>query len=353
MPRLVVHLLRRIFRVLQGRSTAGQGLYLALMVALIVAYGSIGFYRFEAPVQEGLTPGDAVWWSVVTMTTVGYGDYFPHTWQGRWLVSLPVMVLGIGVLGYSIGVLTTAVLERHQKEVKGMLPYTKSGQVILCHFPNQETVLEVIEEIRADEQWKGRDIVLVTDQLEELTEPLRQAQVHFVHGHPSRESALQQAGVERAHRVVILSQEPGNPGTDNHSLGVLVTVRALNPQVYVVAECVAKENQKLLVNAGANEVAGLGTLAAGLLVQGMQDPGVNGLIAELVTNRTGHQFYIEPIESFRGTYQGLEQQLQSRGRYVVLGLLGPEGRQFLPEPGTAVGPGQRVMLIGTRRPAGL
>lgn len=349
----MIHFLRRIFRLLRGRSAAGQGLYLLAMVALIVGYGSVGFHHFEAPVQEGLQPGDAVWWSVVTMTTVGYGDFFPRTWEGRWLVSLPVMVLGIGVLGYAIGVLTTAVLERHQKEMKGMLPYTKQGQVFLCHYPSEETVLEVIEEIRADDQWKGRDIVLVTDRLHELTDALRQAQVHFVSGHPSREASLQQAGIAGAHRVLILSQDPGNPDTDNHSLGVLVTVRALNPTVQVVAECVAKENVKLLVNAGASEVVGLGSLTAGLLVQGMQDPGVNGLIAELVTNRTGHQFYIEPIATFRGTWGGLEQELQRRGRYALLGLIGAGGRTFLPDPATPVEPGQRVMLIGARRPAAI
>ena len=52
-----------------------------------------------------------------------------------------------------------------------------------------------------------------------------------------------------------------------------------------------------------------GSLTAGLLVQGLQDPGVNEVVAELVTNRTGHQIYVEKLTAFSGSYGELESMI--------------------------------------------
>ena len=340
--------LLRVFQSLRGKGRGFQPAWLLLLVLIVLLYGAIGFYYAES--EQGIDFATSIWWSLVTMTTVGYGDFFPTTFMGRWVVGMPVMVIGIGVLGYALGSLATAVIERRNKEARGMFPYEDGNHVLLCHYPNEELVLEIVAEIRADETWRELEIVLLTDRIVVLTAPLIDAGVHFVSGSPSREVSLQQANVSQARAVIVLSREPGEPATDNHTLAAVVTIRAIAPEVYVVAECTSAESMTLLRNAGANEVVGVGTLTAELLVRGLQDPGVNGAVWELLSNTAGHQLYIHPVTTFDGTFKDVIAKL-TPGRYAPLGVIDETGqRNFVPAPTMRIVPGHQLMLIGDVRP---
>jgi voltage-gated potassium channel len=67
-------------------------------VILVLGFASFTIVRFEAPAREAniITATDAIWWSLVSMTTVGYGDRFPVTQQGR-LVAVMLMLVGISL----------------------------------------------------------------------------------------------------------------------------------------------------------------------------------------------------------------------------------------------------------------
>ena len=348
----LIQVLLRFFRRLVDPSAA-TARRLVVVIGLLVVVSSSGFYLCERAAQPDLTVQDALWWSIVTMTTVGYGDLFPLTWQGRWLVAAPTMLVGIGVLGYAIGVLTTAVIEHHDRELHGMNAYQGKGHVLLCNCPTPEVILEVLHELRADPTWSDRGVVLVTDAFEQLPDAFQRARVHFVHGNPSREAALKQAGVKRAHRALVFAQHPRDPNCDNQTLGVLVTIRALAPSLYTVVECVAREDMKLLRNAGADEIVETGSLSAGLMVQGAQDPGINGVLAELLTNQSGYQFYIEPVQQFRGSFATLRKRLSQSGEALLLGLVDEGQHRFLPKDNFEVAPGHRAIVLGRSRPPSL
>src|SRR4051812_18242645 len=103
--------LTRITRLLRGESkrdlvkdvVSHRGQYAAfvtvLLTLIVLTVASIAALQFEsgAPDANIKTGGDALWWSVVTITTVGYGDFFPVTTLGR-ITGLAVMVSGVGII---------------------------------------------------------------------------------------------------------------------------------------------------------------------------------------------------------------------------------------------------------------
>ena len=79
----------------------------AILAAGVVVIGSLVAYHAEHPTNPGFaTIGDALWWGIVTLTTVGYGDIVPKTSTGRW-AAVVIMVTGIAVLGLLAGSLAS------------------------------------------------------------------------------------------------------------------------------------------------------------------------------------------------------------------------------------------------------
>ncbi|GHC87492.1 hypothetical protein GCM10007079_31710 [Nocardiopsis terrae] len=99
-------LLRMLNRAMAGTLAGRMSLYVGTTSALIVFLGAITVLDAEqdAPGANITEFGDALWWACVTVTTVGYGDYYPVTTEGR-LVAVALMVVGIAL----VGVLTAAV----------------------------------------------------------------------------------------------------------------------------------------------------------------------------------------------------------------------------------------------------
>ncbi|MCL4751824.1 MAG: hypothetical protein KJ015_16735 [Myxococcales bacterium] len=93
----MIQVLMRFFsrRVLQHPPAP---LRVSVLMLAILAYGTTGYLYFELPENPSLTWMDGAWYSIVTMTTVGYGDFFPKSLGGRLLVAVPLMFFGIGLL---------------------------------------------------------------------------------------------------------------------------------------------------------------------------------------------------------------------------------------------------------------
>ena len=91
----------------------------ATLTLSIIIFGAIGVYLAEHGHQgANITKlSDAFWWAVVTITTVGYGDYYPVTSVGR-IIAIFVMFSGIGIVVSFLGTLTTRRLRRVESRFK-------------------------------------------------------------------------------------------------------------------------------------------------------------------------------------------------------------------------------------------
>jgi voltage-gated potassium channel len=99
--------LLRVFRVLALRKLLSlEGMKYAAMVAVgTVIIGGAVFASVEQ--HQGITTWDGIWWAVTTVTTVGYGDIYPHTTGGR-IIGITIMLVGIGF----VALLTAFIADR-------------------------------------------------------------------------------------------------------------------------------------------------------------------------------------------------------------------------------------------------
>lgn len=345
MIRLLFSLFRRV--VVTKRN---QALKVVLLTTLLVAFSSSGFMYFELAEKPDLAWGDAFWWSFVTMATVGYGDFFPTTTGGRYLIGIPTMLFGISILGYLLSTLATYLIEARSKELKGMSELAVHDHILIIHFPGMARVQAVLAELRNDPKTKDAPVVLVDAALEELPEPLADAGLRFVRGDASKESTLERACFRQARFAILLSRDPNDPGTDDANLAAALTLEHLHPGIFTVAECIDPERVELLYKAGCDAVVCLTALATNLVVHELLDPGVQKVIGEATNNLSGQSFYMVAVASAgKANYAAARTLLEARG-CAALGLE-QKGKVVLnPEPKTALHDGDRVVCIAATRP---
>ncbi len=128
---LRVFRIARVFRLMRelgvrsiGRSLvkdrAGSALYLLLFVGILVLeFGSLQILHIEqyAPGANITTGSDAIWYTIVTISTVGYGDQYPVTNRGRWFATI-IIVTGVGIFGAFTGYLANLFLSPSKKQTR-------------------------------------------------------------------------------------------------------------------------------------------------------------------------------------------------------------------------------------------
>jgi len=91
---------------------AGSAMYaVSVLVILMIEFGSIAILAAEKTSADAniITANDALWWSLVTISTVGYGDHYPVTIMGR-SIAIVVIIIGVGLFGIVTGFLANRFL---------------------------------------------------------------------------------------------------------------------------------------------------------------------------------------------------------------------------------------------------
>lgn len=113
----VLRLVKVVRVAVRSRRFKGAGLKMLNaygLVASITVSGAIAFRIVEPEATKSLT--EALWWSMVTLSTVGYGDFVPKTEFGR-IVAVGLMVTGIGVFGYTAGFVASLFDDEEEDEI--------------------------------------------------------------------------------------------------------------------------------------------------------------------------------------------------------------------------------------------
>ena len=218
------------------------------------------------------------WWAIVTMTTVGYGDFSPETPEGR-LFAVFIMFAGITLVSLLTASISSIFVAQKIREGKGLEKLNLTDHIILCGWNmNADKLINSIYQLRSDN--KNFDLVLVNELSEEditqIKAKFSKIRIHFVAGDFTQEETLHRAGVLSSNSVIII---PNNLNNDNEShdektIFATLTIKSIDASIRVVAYLLDRENLTHIKRAEADEVVVSDDFSLNILASHIVDPGV-------------------------------------------------------------------------------
>ena len=232
-------------------------------VLAVQVYGTVGTYALRDEFNGVETALDAFYFTLVTASTVGYGDLTASSQFGR-LFSMSVLLTGVASFGVALGTLLGPLIEARLATALGnmtdkQLDLLENHYVVTGHGDLTEPILENLE---------GREAVVVVENPDDAKR-LRDRGHEVVTADPSDEEPLRRLHIERARGLIVATNN------DAEDAMVILTARELNPDLRIVAAATDRENVRKLKRAGADAVLSPAVLGGHLLVEsvfGDDDP---------------------------------------------------------------------------------
>jgi len=259
---------------------------LVLFLAAVSA-GAALIYLTEGSREDGMfrTLFDGLWWSVVTIATVGYGDKYPRTDAGRSFAML-LILSGVVLTSLISGTIASIFVERRIREGKGLQDIKLKRHILVCGWnPNARNILAGLA---ASEEASRTPIVLVnmmeSDIFDALKAQFPSLDLRFVRGDHTQESTLRRASAGSAKACVLVPDESGQGGVSNadeRTILACLAVKAINPEIHASAEALKPESEQHLARAQADDVIVNGEFSGRLLSAAGFEPGLPGAARKL------------------------------------------------------------------------
>lgn len=290
--------------------------------------------------EQGTHPGisnvfDTIWWSIVTMSTTGYGDIAPATVWGR-VVALIVIIVGVLAMSLLTGTIASVYLNQLSKTRSGLMSLKKiKGHVVICGWrENMENFLtRVLEEGNFDIS----QLVVVADADQEVVDRVfaisHLSTLRFVRGNFYDKNILMKANIQYAKKIIVLADQTTSRTPfeiDSRTVMAVISIKALNNTAHVSAQLLERNFEIYLQRAQCNEIIFSKAINTEILSLIVNQDGMSNIISALVGQ--GHSdcklsICDIPNDLINKTFSELEQFiLQTKQHVKVLGVLENTGK---------------------------
>ncbi|HEX2272640.1 MAG TPA: potassium channel protein [Acidimicrobiales bacterium] len=317
----------------RGRLLAARVRLPGLLLLLALLYGTVGYQ-----VIEGFSFLNALYMTVTTLTTIGFGEIEPLSSAGR-VFTITLVAFGVVVVFDLIAQFTSLLasgrlsrtIERRamQRQISRL-----SDHFVICAFGRvgRAATQELVRH--------GADVVVVEVQ-EALEDRLIEADVPYLIGDPSEESVLEEAGIRRARALLC--------AVDSDVVNVYITLsaRALNPDLFIIARASRPESVEKLRRAGADRVVSPYAVSGVRMASQALQPAMLEFvdmvtvapelrIEELVVGKSS-ALATRTVREVCAPYEGV----------MVLAVRSPEGELLIPpRADTVLDEGDLIIVVG-------
>ena len=308
----------------------------ALVIVLVHVVGTLGYMLIE-----GWSAWDAFYMTVITVTTVGYGEVHPLSSAGR-AFTVAVLLTGVGAFFYAfslfMSVLAEGGLVQHleRRRLARMLDnltdhfilcgFGRMGEIIAREFARQHAPFVVIER-NVDRMHLAMDQGFLV-----------------VEADASNEEVLRRVGIDRARGLIAAVS------TDAENVYAVLSARLLKPDLFIVGRAETEDARTKLRRAGADRVISPYHLGGLQLAQTALRPAVVDFV-QLATSSDNMDLNLEQVHIGTGSpLEGkslLDAGLRKRFGVVVVGIRRADGKMdFNPEPETPIRAGDDLVVLG-------
>ncbi|HET6764731.1 MAG TPA: NAD-binding protein [Longimicrobiaceae bacterium] len=308
-----------------------------LCLAMLVVTGTLGYRHLE-----GMGWVDALYMTVITVATVGYGEIHPLHTASR-LFTIGIIVLGVGIGAWTAAATVEVLLGQslwlsvQRRKMKQSVDAVRDHFIVCGHGRLGTRIVRDLET-------RGERYVVV-DRRQEMEEGLAAGEVPYVMGDATSDEVLLRAGVTRARGLVATLD------SDASNVLAVLTARLHNPDLLIVARANSESSEHKLLRAGADRVVTPESIGGHRLALALLRPAVNDLFNEIFS--FGHgievdvgQITVSPGSPVAGqTVEGCD--LRRLREVTILAVRDADGHFTLnPDPKRVIAAGETLIVIG-------
>ncbi len=265
---------------------------LIFLVGFIVFVSSVAIYVFEGELQESKinTFFDALYWSLVTVSTVGYGDIFPITSEGRF-IAIILIISGIAVISFSTSIVASAFSEKlyELKESRLKAEVEKiNNYIVICGFGR-------VGQIMAKKLYEAGDKFVIVDSDRQKIELAKSRNFLALEADAKKSFVLNELGIGSGAKTILCL-------TNNDMVNIYITLsaRSLDKNIKIISRVSSKVSEKKFFLAGANRVIYPFETTALAATEYMGQPVAFEAIHEIVSGTK--KVLVEDIEIKEGSF---------------------------------------------------
>ncbi len=315
-----------------------------IMLLVLIVLHSIAMMLFEK-----LTLGDALWLSLTTVTTVGYGDISASSVAGRLSTSILLYGMGIFLLAQLAAEFFEYKITTREKKRCGMWKWNMIDHLLIVNTPNENTVsylTQLIKQIRISPELDDIPVQMLTEHFDDgLPTILSNHGVVHHSGIAENNENLEGCNAADARFILVLASDATSATSDSRTLDVLTRLKEMNTRAFVVAEVTQDDNRQRMLNAGVDAVIRPIRAYPEFLIRSLVAPGTEQVLENLFTHE-GDRLIRVDIDIHNRRWTDVVCDLMSKAGYLTIAYINREGDiDTNPLPETIISASALICLI--------